>query len=251
MVVAGAGPAGSTAARECAARGLRVLLLDRATFPRDKPCGGGVNVRAARLLPFDLAPVVERVAFGMRFSLRQAGRFVRYSREPLTYLTQQSRLDTFLVERAVAAGAVFRERAPVRGVERYPAHVVVQAGAVAVCGRAAGAHRAAYLAGSAPDLLGYAREVEGEFAADLRVAARLHDLIHHAPAVFVGSIRFVPPAWRLVCRVLRGDQTYAGAARRFRWAARFVPRGSAAVPRYARSSRGRISRPAITSHNPL
>ncbi|MGH2403358.1 MAG: FAD-dependent oxidoreductase, partial [bacterium] len=70
VIVVGAGPAGSTAARECAARGLRVLLLDRASFPRDKPCGGGVNVRAARLLPFDLGPVVERVATGVRFSLR-------------------------------------------------------------------------------------------------------------------------------------------------------------------------------------
>ena len=61
VIVVGTGPAGSTAAREAAERGLSVLLLDKAEFPRDKPCGGGVNVRAARLLPFDLAPVVERV----------------------------------------------------------------------------------------------------------------------------------------------------------------------------------------------
>ncbi len=53
VLVIGAGPAGSTAARECAERGLSVVLADKADFPRDKPCGGGVNVRAARLLPFD------------------------------------------------------------------------------------------------------------------------------------------------------------------------------------------------------
>ena len=47
VIVAGAGPTGSTAARECAARGLSVLLLEKAAFPRDKPCGG-VSVRAAR-----------------------------------------------------------------------------------------------------------------------------------------------------------------------------------------------------------
>jgi flavin-dependent dehydrogenase len=33
VIVVGAGPAGSTAARECAALGLSVILLDRAEFP--------------------------------------------------------------------------------------------------------------------------------------------------------------------------------------------------------------------------
>jgi flavin-dependent dehydrogenase len=63
-IVVGAGPAGSTAAREIAQRGHSVLLLDRATFPRDKPCGGGVTPRCASLLPFDITPVVEHVVTG-------------------------------------------------------------------------------------------------------------------------------------------------------------------------------------------
>ncbi len=105
VIVVGAGPGGSTAARECAERGLSTLLLDKASFPRDKPCGGGVNIRAARLLPFDLAPVVEREIYGIRFSLRLSGAYTRRADAPLTYLTQRSRLDHYLVERAVAAGA--------------------------------------------------------------------------------------------------------------------------------------------------
>ena len=64
MIVVGAGPGGSTAARELAARGLDVLMLDRARFPRDKPCGGGVTIRCAELLPFDISPVVEHVVTG-------------------------------------------------------------------------------------------------------------------------------------------------------------------------------------------
>src|SRR3546814_6038515 len=54
--------------------GLSVALVDRAAFPRDKPCGGGVLVRAARLLPFSISPVAERTAFGVRFSFRQKRR---------------------------------------------------------------------------------------------------------------------------------------------------------------------------------
>jgi geranylgeranyl reductase family protein len=136
VIIVGAGPAGSTAARECAARGFSVLLLDKAAFPRDKPCGGGINVRAARLLPFDLAPVVERAIFGIRVSLRQSYRFARDFPEPLTYLTQRSRFDAFLVEQAVRAGVTLRERAPVRGIDRHASRVVVRAGRETFNGRA-------------------------------------------------------------------------------------------------------------------
>lgn len=117
VIVVGGGPAGSTAAREAAARGARVLLLDRATFPRDKPCGGGVNVRAAALLPFDLAPVVERTVYGAAFSLRGGRPFRRRYHRPLTYMTQRRRLDAFLLEQAERAGATVHQGEAVRTVE--------------------------------------------------------------------------------------------------------------------------------------
>jgi geranylgeranyl reductase family protein len=366
VIVAGAGPAGSTAARECAARGLSVVLLDRAAFPRDKPCGGGVCVRAARLLPFDLSPVIERTAYGVHFTFRHGRAFSRRSRVPIAYQTQRTRFDALLVERAIAAGAVLRERVRVRRVERTTTTVTVEAGEttfearalviadgangttaalagiaierrlgiafeanvstptgvparwtdmigldlgappggygwafprgdhvnvgvggwqseagtlrarlerlaraytfdpdrfsarqgyglpvrtpasplvdgnVAVVGdaaglldpltgegiyaaiwsgRAAAEHLAAYLGGAAPDLQGYARAVSAGLLRDLSVARRLHALVDRHPAAFSACIRYVPGAWGLVCRILRGEQTYAGFARRLRWLA--------------------------------
>ena len=59
VLVVGAGPAGSTAAYRLAREGASVLLADRARFPRDKPCGGGLTMRAVRQLPFSVDPVVE------------------------------------------------------------------------------------------------------------------------------------------------------------------------------------------------
>ena len=52
VVVIGGGPAGSVAARQVRrlAPELRVLLVDRATFPRDKVCGGCLNASAVRSL---------------------------------------------------------------------------------------------------------------------------------------------------------------------------------------------------------
>jgi geranylgeranyl reductase family protein len=117
LIVVGAGPAGSTLAREMALQGAHVLLLDRARFPRDKPCGGGVTLRAARLLPLDLTPVVERTVFRACVSLRCGPGFIRFYPEPLTYMTQRCRLDSFLAERAAEAGADFRDGVRVSAVE--------------------------------------------------------------------------------------------------------------------------------------
>ena len=43
VIVCGAGPAGSVAATILARGGARVLLIDRARFPRDKLCGDTLN----------------------------------------------------------------------------------------------------------------------------------------------------------------------------------------------------------------
>ncbi|SDR98645.1 geranylgeranyl reductase family protein [Jiangella sp. DSM 45060] len=50
VIVVGAGPAGSTTAYHLARSGLDVLLLEKASFPRDKVCGDGLTPRAVRQL---------------------------------------------------------------------------------------------------------------------------------------------------------------------------------------------------------
>ncbi len=126
-IVVGAGPAGSTAARLLAQRGARVLLLDRARFPRDKPCGGAVSIRAAGELGIDLSPVIERTVTEVRVSFRLGQPFLRSSPEPLAYLTQRCRLDALLTERAAEAGVDFRDGQAVRDVELAHAGVLVGA----------------------------------------------------------------------------------------------------------------------------
>jgi len=117
VAVVGAGPAGSTAAYHLARAGARVLLLDRAKFPRDKPCGGGVTARAFAQAPVDLSPVVEQTVSRVRFSFR-LGDFLDYAYpRTLVYMTQRHRLDAFLVEQAAAAGAAFEDGRLVRELE--------------------------------------------------------------------------------------------------------------------------------------
>jgi len=132
-IIVGAGPAGSTAAFRLATEGARVLILDRQRFPRDKPCGGGVTIRGANLLPFAIDPVVERVVTQINVTQGHHGpRRDVSAGAPLVLMTQRRRLDAFLVEQAVAAGAEFRDGTRVRdiAVDRDGVRVHTDAGAI-------------------------------------------------------------------------------------------------------------------------
>ena len=50
VAVIGAGPAGSAAAYHLAAKGRRVVMVDRSVFPRDKACGDGLTRTSVELL---------------------------------------------------------------------------------------------------------------------------------------------------------------------------------------------------------
>lgn len=114
-LVVGAGPAGSTAARELGAAGARVLLVDRAAFPRYKACGGGIPLRTERLLPFPIESVVEDSVHLLDVAHGGRMRFVRDSGAPFAHMVMRDRFDALLLEHARRAGAEFR---PATKVER-------------------------------------------------------------------------------------------------------------------------------------
>ena len=128
VVVVGAGPAGSATALLSARAGARVLLLDRARFPRDKPCSEYLSPAAtpllARLDP-GLVPQIERASPGRLYGMRvvgpdgseAVGRFAADHPFPsparFGFALPRSTLDTLLVEAAARAGAQLEERSTV------------------------------------------------------------------------------------------------------------------------------------------
>jgi geranylgeranyl reductase family protein len=115
VVVAGAGPAGVSTAVALKRRGIRVVVVDRATFPRAKPCGGGLTghtVEAMAALGLELTvPSVPspraRVRFGSEVRTVELGRPVR--------VVRREEFDHSLVEQARALGVEVREDTALEG----------------------------------------------------------------------------------------------------------------------------------------
>lgn len=118
VVVVGAGPAGAVAALVLARAGVGVLLLDRATFPRDKLCGDTLNPGTlAALRRLGAAQHAEEAGLridGMLVTGAGVAVAARYPDGLFGRSVVRRELDAALVALAVDAGAVFEPGVTVR-----------------------------------------------------------------------------------------------------------------------------------------
>jgi geranylgeranyl reductase family protein len=123
VIVVGAGPGGSAAAYHMARHGLRVLLLEKTEFPREKVCGDGLTPRAVRQLVRMGVDTSEKAGWLHNKGLRVIGGGVRLELDwpdlasfP-NYGLVRTRLDfdDMLARRAAEAGALLRTGANVTG----------------------------------------------------------------------------------------------------------------------------------------
>ncbi|MBX7269490.1 geranylgeranyl reductase family protein [Micromonospora sp. Llam7] len=123
VIVVGAGPGGSATAYHLARHGVRVLLLEKTEFPREKVCGDGLTPRAVRQLIRMGVDTSPEAGWLHNRGLRVIGGGVRLELDwpdlasfP-NYGLVRTRLDfdDLLAQRAVAAGAKLRTSVNVVG----------------------------------------------------------------------------------------------------------------------------------------
>ena len=134
-IIVGAGPGGATAAAVMARRGLRVLLLDKEAFPRDKVCGDALSGKTVDVMkrldmigPLQAAPQVD--SWGVTFSGPRGDTVAvpltrDYSQPvPPGFVCDRLTFDALVLDQAVQAGAEVWTEATVTGLLREGPRVV-------------------------------------------------------------------------------------------------------------------------------
>jgi geranylgeranyl reductase family protein len=116
VVIVGAGPSGSTAAKNLAENGKKVLIIDKQKFPRDKSCGGGIPTRVMKQFPY-IKAFIDSISYGSythSSSLKYTLKFV--TDKPFLVTVIRKDFDDGLVKLAVNAGATFLNSTAVKDV---------------------------------------------------------------------------------------------------------------------------------------
>lgn len=122
-IIVGAGPAGGTAAYHLAKKGRSVLVLEKESLPRYKPCGGGVSPIVAEWFDFDFSPAISLKVNTIRCTW-QMGDLVEAelkTPEPI-WMVRRDIFDHFLIQQAQKQGAELREKTEATGIEFKGSH---------------------------------------------------------------------------------------------------------------------------------
>ncbi len=107
VLIIGGGPAGSTLAHSLTDSGLKIAILDKQTFPRQKICAGWVTPEVMRMLDIDLddyatGRVLQKIN-GFKISqLGQKQVESHYPGEPVSYGIRRIEFDDYLLQRCGA-----------------------------------------------------------------------------------------------------------------------------------------------------
>ncbi len=117
-IVVGAGPAGGSAAYHLAKAGRSVLILEKATLPRYKPCGGGVSPSIAQWFDFDFSPAISCEVDTLRYTwnLEDPVDVKLENLDPI-WMVRRDVFDHFIVQQAQKQGAELRDNTEVTGIE--------------------------------------------------------------------------------------------------------------------------------------
>jgi geranylgeranyl reductase family protein len=117
-IVVGSGPAGGSAAYQLAKQGRSVLVLEKESLPRYKPCGGGVSPIVGEWFDFDFSPAISLKVNTIRYTwkMEDPAEATLERTEPI-WMVRRDVFDHFLIQQAQSQGAELKDGTEVAGIE--------------------------------------------------------------------------------------------------------------------------------------
>lgn len=126
VIISGCGPSGSLLGYLLASKNINTLIIEKEKFPRDKTCAGGIQHRAASILPFDISKVIEKNIHGIHFTYKGKDPFYSRHENPIIYTVKRSRFDNLLAEYAINEGCNINFGERVNNFEACNNYVIVK-----------------------------------------------------------------------------------------------------------------------------
>ncbi len=136
IIISGAGPAGSTAGYLLSKAGLRVLIIDKSTFPRKKLCAGLITYKTVKLLERVFGETVDSLKEKDIINY-ESGRYEVFCKDtlitqrnipvPFRFIDRDS-YDHFLLRKAVDAGAALIEGDGVKSLDVLKSMITTRSG---------------------------------------------------------------------------------------------------------------------------
>ena len=108
VIISGGGPSGTLLGYYLSQNGIKTLIIEKNTFPRQKVCAGGIQHRILDLIPFDITPVVEKTITGIYFSYKNRDIFLKRYSNPILYTVDRRKFDDFFAGKAAKSGCEIR-----------------------------------------------------------------------------------------------------------------------------------------------
>ncbi|QDZ39374.1 geranylgeranyl reductase family protein [Euhalothece natronophila Z-M001] len=126
-IIVGSGPAGASAAYHLAKRGRSVLILEKETLPRYKPCGGGVAPIIQDWFDFDFSPAISLKVSLNHYTWNKGDPFEAELnlKEPI-WMVRRDVFDYFIVQQSQKQGAQLQENTLVKGVELETDKIIIK-----------------------------------------------------------------------------------------------------------------------------
>ncbi len=116
VIVIGGGPAGAGASYELADSGAKVLILEKAKYPRPKLCAGCISKRSLSLFPdFNIKNTIRGGILGFR-----GEDFIEKTSDECAVIVDREEFDYFLISKAQEKGAELLEQTAVKDIELTP-----------------------------------------------------------------------------------------------------------------------------------